>query len=61
MRKSVRRNYRFDYVTEYNLKRLVEMTGKSETQIVQDAIEAYMKSRLRVQELLSETRARIGL
>ena len=57
----VRKNYRFDYATEYNLKRLVEMTGKSETQVVEDAVEQYMKSWMRLQEDMAEARERLGL
>lgn len=61
MGKAVRKNYRFGYVTEYNLKRLVEMTGKSETQVVEDAVEQYMRTLLRVQEDIVEARERLGL
>ena len=61
MGKVVRKNYRFDYATEYNLKRLVEMTGKSETQVVEDAVEQYMKSWMRLQEDMAEARERLGL
>lgn len=61
MGKAVRKNYRFDCATAYNLKRLVELSGKSETQVVQDAVEAYMKSWLRFQEDMSEARERLGL
>lgn len=61
MGKAVRKNYRFGYATEYNLKRLVDMTGKSETQVVEDAIEQYMMSWIRLQEDMADARERFGL
>jgi len=59
--KAVRRNYRFDAVTWFNLQQLQELTGESETKIVEDAIAYYYKSQLRVQELLDETRREMGI
>ena len=61
MKKTIRKNYRFDYATDYNLRRLVEMTGKTETEIVEEAIARYFKVECEVQESLAKARAIAGL
>lgn len=60
MKKTIRKNYRFDYATDYDLRRLVEMTGDSETKVVEDAIAYYFKMQSRMREDMARARAIAG-